>query len=116
MLRPTRVITLIGLVAVLYMGVTTPAQGTHPRPKSGFNFRVSLVPAYQACSAPNREHGPPLASASCNPPVQTSAQATVGTPDANGAPAVFNTYINLEVRVGVPGPPDENDVRVTVPM
>ena len=116
MLRPMRVITLIGLVAALYMGVTTPAQGTHPRPKGGCHFRASLVPAYQACSAPNREHGPPLAFASCNPPVQTSAQATVGTPDANGAPAVFNSYIRLNVRVGVPGPPDENDVKVTVPL
>ena len=116
MLRPMRVLTLIGLVAALYMGVTTPAQGTHPRPKSAWRFHISLVPAYQACSAPNREHGPPLASASCNPPVQTSAQATVGTADSNGAPTTFNTVVHLDVLVGVPGPPDENDARIKIPL
>ena len=50
-------------------------------------MRVSLVPAYQACTVPNRVHGPPLDSGSCNPPAQTSPNLTVGTPDANGPPA-----------------------------
>ena len=47
-------------------------------------LRVPLVPAYRACAAPNREHGPPLAFGSCNPPVLRSDYLTVGTPDANG--------------------------------
>ncbi len=66
-------------------------------------MRMSLVPAYAACAAPNRTHGPPLAFASCNPPAQTSAQATVGTPDANGALTIFGRYVRLDVRIGVPG-------------
>ena len=56
---------------------------------------MSLVPAYRACSAPNRTHGPPLAFASCNPPAQSSAQATVGTPDAFGGPAGSVSHIRL---------------------
>ena len=60
------------------------AQATHPRPKAATPMRMSLVPAYAECVAPNRTHAPPLASPSCNPPAQTSAQATVGTPDAFG--------------------------------
>jgi hypothetical protein len=36
---------------------------------------------------PNRQHGPPLAFGSCNPPQQVSTRLTVGTPDANGQAA-----------------------------
>ena len=43
-------------------------------------MRVPLVPAYSACTAPNRTHGPPLAFPSCNPPAQASPHLTVGTP------------------------------------
>ena len=46
-------------------------------------MRVSLVPAYSECTLPNREHGPPLAHPSCNPPDQSSGQVTVGTPEEN---------------------------------
>jgi hypothetical protein len=56
---------------------------------------MPLVPAYAACAAPNRSHGPPLAFASCNPPAQTSAQATVGTPDAFGGAANSVSYLRL---------------------
>ena len=41
---------------------------SYPRPKSATPFKVSLVPAYTQCTAPNRTHGPPLDSESCNPP------------------------------------------------
>jgi hypothetical protein len=48
---------------------------------------MPLVPAFAACTAPNRVHGSPLANASCRPPAQTSTQATVGTPEVfGGAP------------------------------
>ena len=73
-----------------------PAQATHPRPKSASPVHMSLVPAYAACAAPNRTHGPPLAFASCNPPAQTSAQATVGTPDANGGAANGTGHLRLK--------------------
>jgi len=45
------------------------------------------VPAFKACSAPNRTHGTPLAFPSCTPPVQASNYLTIGSPDANGAGA-----------------------------
>jgi hypothetical protein len=64
-----------------------PATATHPRPASASPLRFALVPAYTQCSASNRTHGPPLGFPSCNPPVQTSSFLTVGSPDANGAPA-----------------------------
>jgi hypothetical protein len=59
---------------------------SYPRPRAAVLQQVSLVPAYRACTAPNRTHGPPLAYDSCNPPAQTSDEATLGTPDANGKP------------------------------
>ena len=87
------------------------AQG-YPRPKGATPVRVSLVPAFQACSAANHVHGAPLASASCSSPVQSSAVATVGTPDANGAPANSAGQITLEAVVGAPGPPEDSDLYV----
>jgi hypothetical protein len=54
------------------------------RPKGATPFRVAFVPAYTACTAPNRQHGGPLNALSCNPPAQTSTQLTLGTLDANG--------------------------------
>ena len=56
----------------------------YPRPKGASPARLSLVPAYSPCTAPNRTHGPPLVFGSCNSPVATSSQATVGAPDALG--------------------------------
>jgi hypothetical protein len=73
------------------------AGATHPRPISATPLRVSLVPAYEQCTSPNRMHGPPLDSPSCNPPAQTSDFLTVGTPDANGAEANSVGYFKLRV-------------------
>jgi hypothetical protein len=87
--------TLFGALATLCLLTATSAHATHPRPKSASPVRMSLVPAYATCGAPNRTHGPPLAFASCNPPAQTSAQATVGTPDAFGGAADSASYLRL---------------------
>ena len=57
----------------------------YPRVKGAANLTVGLVPAYDQCQAPNREHGPALAFPSCAPPDPSSELLTVGTPDANGA-------------------------------
>jgi hypothetical protein len=57
--------------------------GFYPRPKGATPFRAALVPAFQACTSPNRSHGAPLAFSSCKPPTQTSGYLTIGTPDAN---------------------------------
>jgi Tol biopolymer transport system component len=59
----------------------------YPRPRSATGLDVSLVPAYSPCTAPNRQHGPPLAYDSCHPPAGASDEATLGSPDANGRPA-----------------------------
>jgi len=85
----------------------------YPRPAGASPARLSLVPAYAPCTAPNRTHGPPLGFASCNPPVATSSQATVGTPDANGGGASFVGFVRYAVDVGVPGLPEDSDVRIT---
>jgi hypothetical protein len=116
MLRSMRFATLFGGLATLCLLIAAPAQATHPRPVGASPMRLSLVPAYAACAAPNRTHGPPLAFPSCNPPAQTSAQATVGTPDAFGGGANFLGVFHISVRVGTPSPPDDSDVYVKMDL
>jgi len=86
------------------------ASATHPRPVGATPLRASMVPAYNACAAPNRTHGPPLAFPSCNPPVQTSGSLTIGSPDANGAGANSVGFIKITVKAGQPGLPEDSDV------
>ena len=100
MSRFIRCLTLFGGLVTLCLLITASGQATHPRPKGATPIRMSLVPAYAACAAPNRTHGPPLSFASCNPPAQSSAQATVGTPDAFGGPANSVSYLRLWSVVG----------------
>ena len=73
-----------------------------PRPKGASPLRLSLVPAYQPCSAPNRQHGPPLDFGSCAPPDQASAGLTIGTADSNGQPNRFAGYVKLATILGDP--------------
>jgi hypothetical protein len=87
----------------------------YPRPSGATPFRASLVPAYNTCASPNRQHGPPLAFASCNPPVQSSGSLTVGTPDANGVGANSVGSVRYSVVSGDPGTgADEADVNLSV--
>ena len=72
----------LALGALGLMVVAQMASATHPRPKGATPLRVSLAVAYKACTSPNRQHGAPLATLSCNPPVQASSFLTVGTGDA----------------------------------
>ena len=89
--------------------------GGHVRPKAASPMRVSLVPAYTACSSPNRTHGPPLAYGSCAPPAQRSAELTVGTPDANGQAAESIGSLRMRTLTGDPGTAaDEADLRLTM--
>jgi len=74
------------------------SSATHVRPRGATPLRASMVPAFKACSAPNRTHGTPLAFPSCNPPVQASSFLTIGTPDANGAPANAQSFVLLSVK------------------
>jgi hypothetical protein len=87
----------LAIGALGFMVITQVASATHVRPKGATPLRVSTVPAYKQCTAPNRTHGAPLAFPSCNPPVQTSNFLTVGSPDANGAGANSTGFILLTV-------------------
>jgi hypothetical protein len=82
----------------------------YARPASASPLRVSLIPAFAQCTAPNRTHGPPLAFGSCNPPVQTSSHLTVSTPDVNGAAAKSVGFLKMRVAPGAPGPPSDTQV------
>jgi TolB protein len=85
----------------------------YARPKGATPYRVSLVPAYQACASPNRTHGPSLAFPSCNPPAQVSSTLTVGSPDANARTANSIGSVRLDLIPGVPSTPaDEADVNI----
>ncbi len=89
----------------------------YPRPKGASPLRAALVPAQQPCTSSNRTHGPPLAFPSCNPPTRTSGFLTIGSPDANGAPANFSGSIKYVVVPGVPATPaDEADVTITASL
>ena len=85
----------------------------YPRPKGATPIRVPLVPAFKQCTSSNRNHGPPLAHPSCNPPVLESGQLTVGSPDANGAAANSSGLVKYEAIVGAPGGADDSDVAFT---
>ena len=88
-------------------------QRGYPRPRSGTPLKVAFVPAYDECTSPNRTHGPPLASPSCNPHSLSSPYLTVGTPDANGLAANMAANLTFKVLVGDPGTPaDEADVEI----
>ena len=83
-----------------------------PRPKGATPFRVPLVPAAQPCGAPNRQHGPPLAFGSCNPPHPGSPHLTIGVGDGSPAFARGEGFLRMDVMPGVPGPPEDTDVGI----
>ena len=88
----------------------------YPRPKGASPTRVSLVPSFNNCAvgSANRVHGAPLANPSCAPPVQSSNVLTVGSPDANLAPANFSGFVRYIVVVGnAATEADEADVRLS---
>ncbi len=91
---------------------------SYPRPKSASKNNTPLVPAYQACTAANRTHGPPLDDPSCAPPVRQSSSLTVGSPDANGSVANAVGSVRLATMAGNPGTPeiDEADVGISIDM
>ena len=85
----------------------------YPRPVGASPLRVSLVTAYEECTAPNRTHGPPLGFDSCNPPTRSSAHLTVGTADSNGQVVRYEGYLRLNTIVGNPSTPgDQADVAI----
>jgi hypothetical protein len=104
----------LALGALGAMVLASVASATHPRPLAASPIVASLVPAFNECTGTgNRTHGPPLVFPSCNPPVQTSNNITVGTFDANGANSNMKGSIRLSVKVGVPGAPEDSDVNIS---
>jgi hypothetical protein len=101
-----RAIVALGLATLVAWPVS--ASGTHVRPKAASLLNVALVPSFQPCAAPDRQHGPPLAFPSCSAPDSTSSYLTVGTPDVNGFPAQSTAHFKWKVYPGVPGPPADN--------
>jgi hypothetical protein len=94
-----------------------PIAPSYARPASATPLRLSLVPAAQECTAPNRTHGPPLGFGSCNPPQRASSYLTVGTPDANGLPAASTGSMKASVMVGNPSTgTDEADVLLSLSL
>jgi hypothetical protein len=98
------------LILALAHAAAPPAAGTYVRPKSAVSVKLSMVPAFPPCTAPNRQHGPPLEFPSCNPAFHASTALTFGSPDANGAPANSEGHVKLVAQAGNPGPPDDSDV------
>ena len=86
----------------------------YARPQGATPLSASLVPAYAECTAPNRMHGPPLDSASCNPPAQRSSFLTIGTNDANAKAVNMTGVMRFTTIVGNPSTSaDEADVAIT---
>ena len=85
----------------------------HARPKAATPLRIALVPTFQECTAPNSEHGPPLAFGSCSPPVATSSRIVVGATGGLQAPNKSIGYMRLGTLRGDPAPPDDSDVHIT---
>jgi len=112
---------VMGIAAIWYTGISA----GYPRPKGATPLRASLVPAYNACTSPNRVHGPPdfpgngsNPDGSCAPPTQTSTQVTVGTPDsAGGGTANFVGFVKVDAIAGNPATvADEADARYTISL
>jgi WD40 repeat protein len=87
----------------------------YARPKGASPTKLSLVPAYAQCTAPNRQHGAPLSFSSCTPPARQSSMLTFGTPDVNVlTPNGVGSAI-LTVRAdNLATPADESDVKLKV--
>ena len=103
----------VALTSIVALAVAATALATHPRPGGGSPFRVPLIPAYKACTAPNSNHVAPLAFGSCTPPVLDSAILTTGTQGAfigSSRLDVYCTDNSTPPCSGAPG--DQEDIKV----
>jgi dipeptidyl aminopeptidase/acylaminoacyl peptidase len=87
---------------------------SYPRPRGATPMYLSFVPVYNTCTAPNSQHGAPLSSPSCAPPVQSSGELTLGTADANGKATNSTGFAVLTVQPDNTATPavDEADVQL----
>jgi Tol biopolymer transport system component len=88
---------------------------SYPRPAGASPLEMYLVPTFERCTTPDRQHGPPLSYESCSAPA-TSGEVTLGGPDVNGTPPRGRGLVRYTVVVGNPSTPqvDEADVQITV--
>jgi hypothetical protein len=94
-----------GLDAGAWQPVPAPA---YPRPGGATPLRVPLVTAFEACTSPNSNHVPPLAFASCDPPVESSSILTTSSVGKGSGSA------RLDVVPGDPDTPaDEADLLIS---
>jgi hypothetical protein len=97
----------------------TPTPG-YVRPAGATPVRVSLVPAFAPCTAPNRQHGAPdlpggtNPDGSCTPPAHESGFVTIGEPTVNTQQARSVGFVKAKVIVGDGSTPaDEADVALS---
>jgi hypothetical protein len=95
-------------IVMAWLAPTTPG---YARPSSATPMTIRFVPAFNSCGSGNTTHAAPLASPSCNPPVQKSNYLTVGTPDipGNGFPANSTGYAIFKVVGESPINPNNGD-------
>jgi hypothetical protein len=101
-----KIAALVAVAAILALSST--ALATHPRAGGGTPLRFPLVPAYEACSAPNTTHVAPYAYPSCSPPTRFSPLLTMGTAGA-GTGSVRIDVLCTDGQVPACTPNDGND-------
>jgi hypothetical protein len=87
------------------------ASPNYVRPRSASPIKVSLVPAFAACTSPNRQHGPPLAFPSCNPPAASSVSVTTSAPAGSDNANMVGTFM-LRASISPPGSEQSSDIGV----
>ena len=97
--------------------IPTVENAGYARPKGATPLRAALAIAYKPCTSPNRTHGAPFATGSCNPPQQASDQLTVGTLDSNGKAANAVGSVRFDARPGDPNSTvNDADLAIAVSM
>ena len=90
--KPLGLLTVAGLTAVGVLVASQAASAFIYRAKAAGPLNVSMVPAYDPCTAPNgtpagNTHNPTnLPGPACNPPTKTSTRLTVGSLAQNTVP------------------------------
>jgi hypothetical protein len=102
------------LLAALVVASSATGAG-YPRPRGATSISTSLVIAYRDCIAPNRVHRQPISYPSCSQPVRSSPDLTAGSPETFST-AQFEGRFRMGVITGLPGPPDDSDVAVSVTL
>jgi hypothetical protein len=82
--------------------------GFYAKPAGASPVRVSLVPTFQPCTAPNRQHGAPLAYGSCTPPTTPASHVTVDT----GSQGKSVGFVRMDVIPGTNEFGDQADVKL----